>query len=96
MATVATNLMVEQTDNSGTSIIITWSLPSLPTPTASGFTVLYETSDTRTSVSVDLCTECELNVSGLIRGSNYSVWVITESAQLPSDVIGPVNITSSE
>jgi hypothetical protein len=96
VATGATNLRVVQTDNSGTSIIITWSLPSLPTPTASGFAVLYETSDTRNSVSVDLCTECELIVSGLIRGSNYSVWVITESAQLPSDLIGPVNITSSE
>ena len=91
MGTEAINLTAVQEDISGTSIIITWDLPSSPAPTASGFTVMYETSES--SETCTGLTERSLTRQGLMTGSTYSISIITQSTHLPSGLVGPVNVT---
>ena len=93
MGTEATNLTAVQQDISGTSIEITWGLPSSPTPTVSGFTVIYDTSESSGSLSVAACTECEATLPGLTTGLTYRILIITESAHPPSTIVGSVNVT---
>ena len=93
VGTDPTNLVGIQQDESATSISVTWELPTLPTPTASGFVVIYETNGSCNNISVDFCTECGTNISGLMTGSTYTISVITVSAHLPSKVTGPVVVT---
>ena len=95
VGTDPTNLVAIQQDESATSISVTWELPTSPTPTASGFVVIYETNGSYNNISVDFCTECgtKLNISGLMTGSTYNISVITVSAHLPSNVAGPVVVT---
>ena len=87
------NLTAVQKDLSGTSIVITWGLPSSPTPTGIGFTVIYDTAGATNTFSTGFCTECETNLTGLMTGSTYSISIITESLHLPSSAVGPVNVT---
>ena len=93
VGTDPTNLEAIQQDLSATSIVITWDLPSSPTPTETGFLVIYETAESSSSVQVDSCTECETTISGLTRGTTYSISVVTLSEHLPSNVVGPVTVT---
>lgn len=92
VGTEATNVVALQEDHSAMSIRVMWDLPSSPPPVGSGFVVLYETRDSSNSVSVDFCTECDATLPELMNGATYSIYVITESAHLPSRV-GPVNVT---
>lgn len=93
VGTEVTNLTAVQEDISGTGIRITWDLPSSPPPTASGFTLIYETSESNSTFSIGFCTECGHTLEGLTTGSTYSISIITESAHLPSGLVGPVNVT---
>ena len=93
VGTDPTNLVAIQQDESATSISVTWELPTSPTPTASGFVVIYETNGSYNNISVDFCTECGTIISGLMTGSTYNIFVITVSAHLPSNVTGPVAVT---
>lgn len=87
------NVVVIQEDLNATSIRVMWNLPSSPTPIGNGFVVLYETNESSDSVNVDFCTECEITLSELMTGATYSVYVITQSAHIPSHIIGPTNVT---
>ena len=91
VGTEATNLTSVQEDISGTSIIITWDLPSFPT--VSGFTLIYETSNSSNTFSTGLTQRSLTLTQGLTTGSTYSISIITESTHLPSGVVGPVNVT---
>lgn len=93
MGTDPTNLVAIQQDLSAMSINVTWSLPSSPTPTGIGFLVFYQTAESSNSINVELCTECEIIISELMRGSTYSISVVTLSDHLPSNLVGPANVT---
>ena len=96
VGTAVTNLAVVQNDDSGTSARVSWGLPA--SFSASGFTVLYQTSGSSKRVSIDCsecsehCTDCSVTLSRLVRGLTYNISVVTESEQLPSGLVGPVNI----
>ena len=93
VGTDPTNLVAIQQSLSAVSITVTWDLPSSPTPTGSAFLVLYETAESNNSISVDFCTECETVITGVMAGTTYSISVVTLSEHLPSNVVGPVNVT---
>ena len=100
VGTAVTNLAVVQNDDSGTSARVSWGLPA--SFSASGFTVLYQTSGSSKRVSIDCsecsehCTDCSVTLSRLVRGLTYNISVVTESEQLPSGLVGPVNIILGE
>ena len=96
VGTDPTNLVAIQQDRSAMSITVTWELPTSPTPAGSGFVVIYETAESTNSINIDFCTECGTNISGLMTGSTYSISVITVSAHLPSNRVGPVVVTLGE
>ena len=93
VATDPVNVVAIQEDLSATSIRVMWSLPSVPTPVGNGFVVFSETDEFSNTVNVDYCTECNVTLSELMTGATYSVYVITQSAHIPSNIIGPVNVT---
>lgn len=96
MGTDPTNLTAIQQDLSGTSILVNWQLPSLPEPTGNGFAIIYETTVSSDSISVDFCNDCEVLIPDLMVGSVYNISVVTESEHLPSNIEGPVSVVLGE